>query len=97
MLLPILDGTKATPIPIILQLVKPGGIIYTDCWKGYRDLRIYFDRKTVNHSRGVIDAISGVHTHTIERNWSSFKKFIPNHRRSEKKKLVAFIICCCKK
>ncbi|TBU09284.1 hypothetical protein CWI36_0043p0030 [Hamiltosporidium magnivora] len=49
----------------------------------YENSKKYLDHKAVNHSRGFINSISGVHTNTIEANRSPLKKFIPDQCRTE--------------
>ena len=54
---------------IIEEHVRPGSIVYTDCWRGYRqeDLHaISMDHDTVNHTIGFVDPITGVHTNHME-------------------------------
>lgn len=52
---------------IITRFVKPGSIIYTDCFLGYNDIENLgqqYIHKTVNHSIGFL--IDDIHTNTIE-------------------------------
>ena len=49
--IPVQNRSKNTLTPIILRYVKKGSIIYTDKWKGYRDLSKYYIHLTVDHSK----------------------------------------------
>ncbi|KAG0422236.1 hypothetical protein DMUE_6225 [Dictyocoela muelleri] len=68
-----------------LLSIKKNTIIYSDCWRGYTNLNnLGFEHKTVNHSRNFVEPSSGVHTNTIEANWSALKRTIPiQHKRSK--------------
>ena len=45
--LPVPDRSAATLTNIIRKYVKPGSIIYTDCWRGYNNLKQYYTHYTV--------------------------------------------------
>jgi transposase-like protein len=83
-LIPVINRKSTTLLPIFKKYVCNGSTIFTDCWKGYSDLDLkYASHGTVNHSKEFINSITGVHTNTIEGNWSSIKKQIPNRFRTE--------------
>lgn len=43
---------KATPLPIILRYISEKSIVYSDMWKVYHNLNIYFSNyHMVNHSK----------------------------------------------
>lgn len=73
---PVKNRNKETLTNIIRDHVHPGSIIYTDCWKGYSDLKKYFIHETVNHSKSFVNPLNGVHTNTIEGYWSILKKIL---------------------
>ncbi len=66
---------KKTLINLIKKHVLPGSIIYTNCWKGYIGLEAHgYVHKTVNHSLHFKYPVTGIHTNTIEGNWTAMKK-----------------------
>jgi transposase-like protein len=71
---------------VIEEHVLPGSIIHTDCWKGYNflDESSAYTHRTVNHSRGFKDPVSGIHTNSIEGTWASIKAMIPKRCRSNR-------------
>ncbi|KRH91877.1 putative transposable element, partial [Pseudoloma neurophilia] len=84
-LIPVERRDSKTLTDIIRKYVHPLSIILTDKWKGYNELKKYFkDHKTVNHSKNFKDPETGVHTNTIEGNWSPLKKMLPNKWKNSK-------------
>lgn len=64
-----------TLLRLIKENVKPGTIILTDKWKGYNALSHHgFTHLVVNHRRGFVDPITGVHTNACEGMWFHAKK-----------------------
>ena len=54
-----------TLLRLIKQHVAPGTIILTDKWRGYNALRHHgYTQLVVNHRRGFVDPVTGVHTGT---------------------------------
>jgi transposase-like protein len=77
---------------LINRYVHPDSIIYTDGWKGYNGLRrMDFAHLSVNHRRYFVDPTTGVHTNTIEGNWSSIKAKTPKRYRTEQNMVSHFI------
>jgi ISXO2-like transposase domain len=75
----------------ILQFVHPGSIIHTDKWKGYTDLeKVGYKHYVVNHSKHFKDPETGIHTNTIEGNWSGLKVKVPKRYRT--KELIHFYL-----
>ena len=78
------NRTSPTLTKLLKESVHAQSLIYTDCWKGYSDLKNHFtSHATVNHSRYFVDPISRVHTNTIEGNWSAIKRSIPIRCRTQ--------------
>lgn len=70
---------------IVKKYVKKGTTIYTDCWKGYNNLKnIGYKHMTVNHSKHFKDPETGVHTNTIEGTWNGLKQSIIPRNRNKK-------------
>ncbi|KCZ80204.1 hypothetical protein H312_02384, partial [Anncaliia algerae PRA339] len=92
-----LENRKSqTLINIIKKYVHPESFIYTDCWKGYSDIKKEFaSHKTINHSVTFVDFINNVHTNTIEGNWAGIKQSLPVQYRTKDrilKYLIRFIL-----
>ena len=82
---PVQNRSAQTLLQIINRYVRPGSIIYTDCWRGYRtnDLAaLGFHHNTVNHTFNFVDPVTGVHTNTIEGTWSAMKSSIAVRHRT---------------
>lgn len=76
---------KKTLSNIINKYVDNRSTLYTDCWPGYFDACDYVrEHLTVNHTLGFINHVTGVHTNTIEGNWSAIKALIPRRYRNKK-------------
>ena len=75
--------------PIIRKYVKQGSIIYTDCWKRYADLHLYYSHLTVNHTKCFKDPNTNVHINTIEVNWSPSKQTLQKYGE-QKIKFICF-------
>jgi len=79
------DRSAATLLDVITKYVRPGSIIYTDCWKGYQTdglLDAGMLHGTVNHSEHFKDPVTGVCTNSIEGTWAAMKWVIPKRKRT---------------
>jgi ISXO2-like transposase domain len=88
-LVPVDFRDKKTLEDILLTYVHKESIVISDCWKAYNELKNNFAQHlTVNHKKNFKDPITGVHTNTIEGNWSGIKQQTPiNFRTKEKVQL----------
>ena len=54
--------TNKTLLPIICQRIRPGSIIFSDCWKAYSKLNtLQYEHKTVNHKYNFVDPTTYAH------------------------------------
>lgn len=67
--------TKYNLEKIILQYVKAGSTIYTDCHGGYSSLNKHYQHESINHTAGVWSR-GIVHTNGIESIWGNLKRNI---------------------
>jgi transposase-like protein len=71
--IPVSDTKSTTLLPIMLNKVEKGSIVYTDEWKSYKMLSKNFSHSIVNHS--VDEFVRGnVHTNNIESFWALLKR-----------------------
>ena len=92
--IPVEKRDKATLLKNIKKYVKPGTTIYTDCWKGYVDLKENgYNHKTVNHKKYFKDPITYAHTNTIEGTWNGFKIAIKPQYRTKNKLYYHLLEC----
>jgi transposase-like protein len=83
--IPVEDRSAVSLMEVITRCVHPGSIIYTDCWKGYRDedlMAAGMAHGTVNHSQTFLDRSSGVHINNIEATWSVMKQVCPKGNKT---------------
>ncbi|KCZ82163.1 hypothetical protein H312_00440 [Anncaliia algerae PRA339] len=60
---------------LLLEGIKLGTTIATDCWKGYLNLNsLGFVHITVNNLKNFFDPLTGANTQAIENRWSIYKR-----------------------
>ena len=78
----------------ILDHIRPGTIIVTDCWAGYGDLSVSgYHHIQVNHSDGFKCPVTGGTTNTVEGIWQHLRNHCRRrtgntHRNSEQTNLT---------
>jgi len=95
----LLDNVRqATIKPLILHIVAPGTLIYTDEYSIYDRLETWgYRHKTVNHSAGEYardedgDGFCEVHSNTIEGFWSLLRSWLRPHRGISQTKLPLYL------
>jgi hypothetical protein len=83
-LVPIQDRTADTLLALIHEWIEPGTTVISDCWGAYNNVgSLGYEHRTVNHSIGFRDPVSGEHTNTTEGTWSRVKVFLGCYNRGE--------------
>lgn len=78
-------------VPIITRTVNCFDTVYTDEWKAYNELNIYYDHHIVNHGRREY-VKENAHTNTIENFWGNLKRgIIGVYRVVSKKHLQLYV------
>jgi transposase-like protein len=81
-LVPVPDRTADTLKAVIAAWIEPGTKVINDCCVAYRDLdAVGYAHRTVNHSTGFVDELTGAHTNTIESTWRHLKAFLSPYNR----------------
>lgn len=82
-LVPLEDRSAETLDRVICDHVAEGSIVHTDCWASYRYVteHLGLEHRTVNHSRGFVDLVTGACTNHAEGLNSGLKRKIPVRNR----------------
>lgn len=71
------DRSADTLLRIITEKIRPGSIIYSDCWRAYSQIPnlpgYSYKHATVNHSREFTNKENGACTNHIEATWHALK------------------------
>jgi transposase-like protein len=78
------DRSEATIVSVLSRHVAAESIIWTDCWRGYRNLSRIFgiQHQTVNHSQYFTDPETNVNTNTVEGTNFALKNAVPRRNRT---------------
>lgn len=56
---PVPNRETVTLIPLRQKFMKPGTMVYSDCWKAYNGLgELVYDHHTVNHRRNFMNFVN---------------------------------------
>ncbi|KAG0439941.1 hypothetical protein DMUE_2100 [Dictyocoela muelleri] len=71
------NRSRVILVPIILRIIRPRSIIWSDQWSAYNALMtLGFQHYTVNHRINFFNPENNVHTQNIESLWNKLKKRI---------------------
>ena len=77
-LVPVVKRNKETLLPIILERIRHGSTIISDCWSAYQCLSCEdYNHLTVNHTYHFVDPETLAHTQNIECLWWQVKRQLP--------------------
>ena len=77
-LVPVVKRNKETLLPIILERIRHGSTIISDCWSAYQCLSCEdYNHLTVNHTYNFVDPETLAHTQNIESLWWQVKRQLP--------------------
>ncbi|KAG0421694.1 hypothetical protein DMUE_6272, partial [Dictyocoela muelleri] len=93
----ITNRTAETIMPIILRVVRPGSIIYTDEWRAYNSIANHneYQHEKITHKYHFVDPITGVHTQNVESFNNKLKLFIKSQRgclASQRSELIKYFL-----
>ena len=89
---------QVTIKPVLMQLIQPGSLLYTDEYDIYTRLDVWgYHHKTVNHAAGEYardedgDGFHEVHVNTLEGFWSLLRSWLRPHRGISQEKLPLYL------
>uniref|UniRef100_A0A0N4ZAA3 DDE_Tnp_IS1595 domain-containing protein n=1 Tax=Parastrongyloides trichosuri TaxID=131310 RepID=A0A0N4ZAA3_PARTI len=86
------NRNESTLIDIIKNHVLPNSTIYTDGWRGYRNLTLHgYSHKIVIHQENFVNPKdTSIHTQNIENLWSILKRFL-RKKGTNRKEIMSYI------
>ncbi|KAF9761728.1 hypothetical protein NGRA_2428 [Nosema granulosis] len=87
------DRSTATLLPIIQRVCRPGTIIHSDMWAGYRKITMQtgFEHHTVNHNLYFVNPTPGTHIQAVESFWNVHKSKIKTMKGVKAEKLNEYL------
>ena len=70
------DRTESTLTQVILENVEIGANVFTDFWRGYNRLKLYYKHKVVNKAKKGYGTSEFETTNRVESLWSQVKRFM---------------------
>lgn len=75
---------RATLLPILQRVLRPGSEVHSDDWGAYRNLARYVPNVTVHrtvvHRDHFVDPLTGIHTQEVESAWSKLKYHVKREK-----------------
>ena len=68
------DRSQNTLTQIILENCELGSTIYTDFWRGYNQLKLFYDHKVLNKQKKGYGTSEWIHTNGVEQMWALLKR-----------------------
>ncbi|KAF9761067.1 hypothetical protein NGRA_2884 [Nosema granulosis] len=89
----VTDRSAATLLPIIQRVCRPGTIIHSDMWAGYKKNRNQtgFEHHTVNQKLHFLNPTSGTHIQAVESFWNVQKSKIKTMKGIKAEKLDEYL------
>uniref|UniRef100_A0A0K0EA96 DDE_Tnp_IS1595 domain-containing protein n=1 Tax=Strongyloides stercoralis TaxID=6248 RepID=A0A0K0EA96_STRER len=86
------NRNELTLLDVIKRHVLPNSTIYTDGWRGYRNLSQHgYTHKTVIHQENFVNPEdANIHTQNIENLWSVLKRFL-RKKGTNRKEIMSYI------
>lgn len=73
-----------------LTYIKPGSIIYSDDWKGYKDFYKFYEHYIVKHGKKIY-ANCGVTTNKLEGAWTQLKRMLATYHHVSPRYLQLYV------
>jgi len=91
--LTMITNGESTPSVLFLQsYLKPGSIVYTDEFKGYSSLKLYYDHRSVDHSQRY-SAKGGINNNQSESYFARMRRCkLGQHYKITNKYLITIVL-----